>query len=190
MTTKPDVPARIEALPEMVGEPNLGGWSLVERRAVLAILRDVAATSAREEPTGLREALMALLAQPTTDIRTLNARTLFDKAVRSATQEVTITAQQLRVLLPAIEAEAVSQVIRAALSRDTAEPEAAAEPDLTARAGREGLREVIDMVAARAHRLGCRPDGGTPVTDWRHCPNSACREVASALAARLKGEKP
>jgi len=37
----------------------------------------------------------------------LNSRTLFEKALASPTQEVTVTAQALVYLLPAIEAEAV-----------------------------------------------------------------------------------
>jgi hypothetical protein len=76
---------------------------------------------------GLRAALDRLEARPTTDIETLNARTLFDKAKRSATQEVTITAQALRMLLPAIENEAKAQIfraLRAALATSTEEPRA------------------------------------------------------------------
>ena len=68
---------------------------------------------------GLREALNRQLAEPTTSIRTPAAMALFDKARSSATGEVTITAQALRMLLPQIESEAVSLVIRAALLSTT-----------------------------------------------------------------------
>jgi hypothetical protein len=62
---------------------------------------------------GLDAALTRLEARPTTEIETGNALALFEKAKRSATQEVTITAQALRMLLPAIENEAKTQVFRA-----------------------------------------------------------------------------
>jgi hypothetical protein len=62
---------------------------------------------------GLDAALTRLEARPTTEIETSNALVLFERAKRSATQEVTITAQALRMLLPAIENEAKTQVFRA-----------------------------------------------------------------------------
>lgn len=48
---------------------------------------------------------------PTMDIRTSSAHALYDKALKSSTQEVTVTAQQLRVLLPTIETDAVAAVL-------------------------------------------------------------------------------
>ncbi|MDP2622290.1 MAG: hypothetical protein Q8Q29_00630 [Actinomycetota bacterium] len=88
-----------------------------ERREDGPLLRDALysdAPAARGE-RGLREALERLLAQPTLDIQTSNAKALFEKANQSATQEVTLTAQLLRMLLPAIESEAVTRAIRAIL---------------------------------------------------------------------------
>lgn len=63
----------------------------------------------------LRQALERELNSPWTSIRTTAARALFDKAKASSTQEVTITAQELAVLLPAIESSAVFLALRAAL---------------------------------------------------------------------------
>jgi hypothetical protein len=71
---------------------------------------------------GLREALERRLSEPTTTFRTSASRTLFDKAMRSPTQETTISAQALRMVLPAIEEQAVGQAIRAALAATPAAP--------------------------------------------------------------------
>ena len=68
---------------------------------------------------GLRDRLERLLSEPTTDFHTFASKALFDKAMRSPTQEVTITAQALRMALPAIEGEAVHRALRAALMEPT-----------------------------------------------------------------------
>ena len=81
---------------------------------------------ASTEPGALREALRRLEAEPTMNIVTGNGAALFDKAKASRTQEVTVSAQALVVLIPAIEHEARTQVfrvLRAALSREEATSE-------------------------------------------------------------------
>jgi hypothetical protein len=72
---------------------------------------------------GLREALERELNAPWTNIRTTAARGLFEKAKASRTGEVTIAAQELAVLLPAIESSAVFLALRAALAAAEAAPE-------------------------------------------------------------------
>jgi hypothetical protein len=69
----------------------------------------------------LHDALARLESEPTINFETVNARVLLDKAMASSTQEVTISAQALRLLLPAIEGEAKTLTIRrlrAALAED------------------------------------------------------------------------
>lgn len=102
------------------------------RPEIEAVVADEAraATLAR-----LRTAVEGLLAEPTTDIRTLNARTLFDKSKQSATQEITITAQQLRVLLPAIETEAETFIGRRVLALIDAEEGREPSEDLCSNCG-------------------------------------------------------
>jgi hypothetical protein len=71
----------------------------------------------------LRAALERELNSPWTGIRTTAAQGLFDKAKASRTQEVTIAAQQLAVLLPAIESSAVFIALRRLLSGGSVDEE-------------------------------------------------------------------
>ena len=114
--------------------------------------------------TRLREAVMRMLDEPTTDFHTSASRALFEKAKRSSTQEVTITAQALRMVLPAIEGEAITQAIRAALG-DTqpADPEPIVNETESGYARR---RELVDAArstdayrADLAAKVRALPDG-------------------------------
>jgi hypothetical protein len=58
-------------------------------------------------------ALGRIWGRPHTDIETVSGRAIFDKAMAGPTQELTITAQALRLAIPAIEIEAETRVIRA-----------------------------------------------------------------------------
>jgi hypothetical protein len=65
----------------------------------------------------LRAMLEHELSNPWTGIRSSAARALFDKAKASRTREVTIAAEQLVVLLPAIESQAVFLAFHALIAK-------------------------------------------------------------------------
>jgi hypothetical protein len=67
--------------------------------------------------------------RPHPDIETMAGRAMFDKAMVGPTQELTITAQALRVVITAIEIEAETRVIRARLAADPVSPRSPTMPD-------------------------------------------------------------
>jgi hypothetical protein len=79
----------------------------------------IEAEAVAADRASLIAAVVRRLSEPTTNFRTSAARTLFDKAMGSATQEITISAQALRMVLPAIEEQAIDLALRAALDEVT-----------------------------------------------------------------------
>lgn len=76
-------------------------------------------------------ALDRMWGRPHTDIETMSGRAIFDKAMAGPTQELTITAQALRMAIPAIEIEAETRLIRALRAALAGEGLRHAEPSRT-----------------------------------------------------------
>lgn len=110
-----------------------------------------------------------------TDIETASGRAIFDKAKVSPTQELTITAQALRMAIPAIEIEAETRLLRLI---EAALPVPAPPMGFAAQ-----VEEQINRAYANGHYDGinCDADSGFGIGECEHVGRFAASPSLAAL---------